>query len=264
MQTEFRRMLGTVVPRRWKAPLKRALGMQLTRLHPDWSVLAPIGPLETAHVVLDVGAHHGWFFHCWQDWCPQARVIAFEPYGESFATMKRLYGADPRMKLVQAGVGSAVGELALNVLEDSKVSNSFLDPNEQAWQDIDYRHGDVTRVSVPVTTLDEVFRQEGLSGVYLLKIDVQGYEMEVLRGAEDSLDKIDHIFVEAGIQRLYEGAPRFNDVFEFLTARGFHLMAMRSWHRGNHVLVETDMLFRRSALAGPIDTSIDRVYEPNG
>lgn len=252
------------MPVGWKRRVKRVLGMPLTRLHSDWSMLQPIGPVAHEHLTLDIGAHHGWFFHCWQDWCPAARVIAFEPFAESFETMRRLYGSDPRVRLIRAGVGSAVGALELNVLNDSRVSNSFLPPAGQAWRDIDFEHGELSRVSVPVTTIDKVFQEEKLDGVYLAKIDVQGYEMEVLKGAVESLPKIDHIFVESGIQRLYEGAPRFNDVFEFMTARGFHLMAMRSWHRGNHVLVETDMLFRRNELAGPIDPKIDRIYEQNG
>jgi FkbM family methyltransferase len=243
-----------------KQRVKQSLGRPLTHLHADWSILEVIGPVQRKHVLLDVGAHHGWFFHCWQDWCPSARVIAFEPFAESFETMQRLYGNDSRVQLVQAGVGSVAGSMELNVLNDSKVSNSFLQPADEAWRNIAYEHGQVSRVTVPVTTLDEVFRQQQLGGVYLVKIDVQGYEIEVLKGAEQSLPKIDHIFVESGIQRLYESAPRFNDVFEFLTARGFHLMAMRSWHRGNHVLVETDMLFRRDELVPPVEVNADRAY----
>ncbi len=264
MLVRTRAAIAAAVPSKWKIPIKRALGLPLTRLHPDWSILEVIGPVLNEHMVLDIGAHHGWFFHCWQDWCPKARVIALEPYGESFETMHRLYGRDPRVRLIQGGVGAEPGELELNVLQGSKVSNSFLNPAEKAWREIEYVHGEISRVSVPVTTVDEIFRQAGLDKVYLLKIDVQGYEMEVLKGAGHSLASIDHIFVESGIQSLYEGAPRFSDVFEFLTARGFHLIALRSWHRGNHVLVETDMLFRRDELARSIDSSVDRIFERNG
>lgn len=264
LSDRFRAAMAAVIPIHLKTRIKRSLGIPLTRLHSDWSMLDAIGPVQCEHVVLDVGAHHGWFFHCWLDWCPSARVIAFEPFAESFETMQQLYGSGPRVKLTHAGVGSAVGMMQLNVLNDSKVSNSFLQPAEKAWRDIAYEHGEVSSVTVPVTTIDEVFKEEKLNNVYLVKIDVQGYEIEVLKGAEQSLSRIDHIFVESGIQRLYEGAPRFNDVFEFLTARDFHLMAMRTWHRGNRVLVETDMLFRRNDLASPVDPDVVRVYERVG
>jgi hypothetical protein len=139
-----------------------------------------------------------------------------------------------------------------------------LRPRKDAWDEIGFVHGEVTTISVPVTSIDAVVHEQTIDDVFLVKIDVQGFELEVLKGAENSLDRIKYIFVESAIRQLYAGAPRFSDVFDFLTARDFHLMAMRSWHRGNHVLVETDMLFRRNDLAGPIDPSISRIYEQNG
>jgi len=161
-------------------------------------------------------------------------------------------------------MGAAVADQTFNVLNDSKVSNSFLAPNHEVWESVRYTTGPVTTISVPVTTVDVYVRQHQLKRIYLMKIDVQGYEMNVLRGAEQSLPMVDHIFVEAGIQRLYEGAPRFNDVFEFLTARGFHLMSLRTWHRGNHVLMETDMVFRRNGLEPAVDESVIKVTENVG
>lgn len=253
-------LVRRVLPQRARTSIKRALGLQTTRLDDDWSILRCIGPLERPHVVLDVGAHHGWFFHCWQDWCPAARVYAFEPFPESYAAMAKQYGADVRVTLCQAAVGDAPGSLTLNVLTESKVSNSFLEPRAETWQRVGYVTGAIETLTVPVTTIDAYVREQGIDGVYLLKIDVQGYELHVLRGAIESLPRVDHIFVEAGIQRLYEGAPSFAEVFEFLTAKGFHLMTMRAWHRGNQALVETDMLFRRDELAPPGDPNRERYY----
>jgi len=256
--------LRRLLPRTVKQRLKRMLNMPETTLHGDWTALGGIGPMTAPHVVLDIGAHHGWFFHCWQDWCPQAEVHAFEPFPPSFEVAQRLYGSDPRVTLNRVGVGEATGQLTFNVCSESDVSNSFLEPAAQAWEAIRYHTGAISQIEVPITTIDHYLAEKRIKEVYLAKIDVQGYEMQVLRGAEASLPLIDHIFVEAGISRLYEGAPRFSEVFEFLTARGFHLMAMRAWHRGNHVLQETDMLFRRNDLAPPVDESVIKVMEKVG
>lgn len=254
------KLLRRLLPQQARTAIKKLLGMPATRLHPDWEVLRLIGPVDRKHVVLDVGAHHGWFFHCWQDWCPQAEVHAFEPTEESFAQMKELYGRDPRVHLVQAGIGSARGELQFNILADSQVSNSFLAPRQQSWQSIEYATGAISQRTVPVTTLDEYCAGHEIGQAYLLKIDVQGFEMEVLKGAVRTLPRIDYVFVEAGIQRLYDGAPSFAEVCLFMESHGFHLMHMRAWHRGNRVLVETDMIFRRNDLAPPLDRSRDRTY----
>jgi FkbM family methyltransferase len=247
-----------------KAPIKHWLGLPPTRLNNDWNILLPIGPNYSDHVVIDVGAHHGWFYHCWLDWCPKAKVYAFEPYAESYEMARSLYGQDKRVRLECLAIGDVEGVQTLNILSDSKVSNSLLQPSSDAWSEIRYRTGQVLQTTVPVVTLDDYVRRENLDKIYLLKIDVQGYEMHVLRGAQQSLTHIDNIFVESAVRPLYHGAARFSEVFDFLTAKGFHLIGMQSWHRGNHALVEADMLFRRNELMPPVDESVVRVTERVG
>jgi FkbM family methyltransferase len=259
-----RKPLRMVVPARMRRRAKSLFGVAAPSINADWQSLDIIGPIDRPHVVLDIGAHHGWFFHCWLDWCPKAHIHAFEPYLESFEATDRLYGQDPRVTLHQAGVGETSGALKFNVLAESKVSNSFLAPHRETWDSIGFTTGAVTQLTVPVTTIDEFAASQQLENIYLMKVDVQGYEMHVLRGAEKTLPRVDHIFVEAGIQQLYENAPLFTEVVEFLRPRGFHLMSLRAWHRGNHVLMETDMLFRRNDLAPAVDRTIDRVMERAG
>lgn len=256
----IRQIVYRLIPQSIRTSIKVWLGMPTTRLHPDWEVLRLIGPVDREHIVLDVGAHHGWFFHCWLDWCPKATVHAFEPTEESFVQMQNNYGDDPRVNLVQVGIGEVKGEMPLNILADSQVSNSFLAPRQESWESIEYGTGAISQRTVPVTTLDDYCTEHGIDQVYLLKIDVQGFEIEVLKGAAKTLRRIDYVFVEAGIQRLYEGAPSFAEVCLFMESHGFHLMHMRAWHRGNRVLVETDMIFRRNELMPPIDGSRDRSY----
>jgi FkbM family methyltransferase len=226
--------------------------------------LLPIGPNYSDHVVIDVGANEGWFFHCWLDWCPEAKVHAFEPYSESYEMARKLYGQDKRVRLECLAIGDTEGIQKLNILSESKVSNSILQPRADIWSEIGYRTGQVLQTSVPVVKLDDYVRRERLDKIYLIKIDVQGYEMHVLRGAQQSLTRIDHIFVESAVRPLYHGAARFTEVFEFLIANGFHLIGMQGWHRGNHALIEVDMLFRRNELMPPVDESVVRVTERVG
>lgn len=257
-------LLRAVIPGPVKKRLKHVLGIPQTRLHADWEVLSCIGPVYRPHVILDIGARHGWFFHCWQDWCPDAQVHAFEPVQEAFDTAMHLYGSHPLVKINQAGVGCNEGFLNIKIFEKSGASNSFLPLRKETWDEVQFETGSVTERAVPVTTIDAYLRKESLPDVYLLKIDVQGYELKVLEGAEATLPRIDHIFVETGIVPFYEGAPRFTDIYEFLSQRGFHLMAMQAWHRGNHKLMETDMLFRRDDLLPPIDDRVGKVMERLG
>ena len=99
-------------PGKSQGAIEAMLGLPKTRLHPDWQILGPIGPNYDPHIIVDVGAHSGWFFHCWLDWCPQAQVHAFEPYPPSFKAAFQNYGSDPRVRLVQMAVGDAAGSIS--------------------------------------------------------------------------------------------------------------------------------------------------------
>jgi FkbM family methyltransferase len=247
------------VPKALKERIKTRLGIPLTRLHDDWKMLAPIGPVYRRHVILDVGAHEGWFFHCWKDWCPEAEVHAFEPAPEAFANVTRAYGRHPGVTINNVGVAREPGTLELNLMSESAVSNSFLRPVEATWDEVQYRAGTITTKTVPVTTLDAYCSEKGIESVYLIKIDVQGFELEVLKGAKETLKITDYVFVESAIRPLYEQAPRFTDVYAHMDHHGFHLIGMRAWHRGNQTLMESDMLFRRNDLMPEIDPSVDRI-----
>lgn len=252
-------LLRRIVPSRLKTSLKQRMGMPLTRLHPDWKILEPIGPVSERHVILDAGAHHGWFFHCWKDWCPSAVVHAFDADPDAAARSRELYGSDPDIHVHNTGLGRTRGKLQFHVLEGSRVSSSFLLPEEETWRQIDYHTGPISDRTVEVIPLDDFAREKELGEVYLLKIDVQGFELEVLEGARELLRRTRYVFVESAIRPLYQGAPRFSSVHDFLDAQGFHLIAMRAWHRGNLTLVESDMLFRRNDLMPPIDPAVDRI-----
>src|SRR5262245_33808049 len=143
------------IPSSIKAPIKHWLGLPPTRLHKDWSMLLPIGPNSSDHVIIDVGAHEGWFFHCWLDWCPRAVVHAYEPYSESYEMARKLYGQDNRVRLECVAIGDKGGLQNLNILNESKVSNSILQPRTDMWNEIGYRTGQISQTSVSVVTLDD-------------------------------------------------------------------------------------------------------------
>lgn len=184
---------------------------------------------------------------------------AFDADASAAARSLELYGPDPDLHVVNVGLGRARSEATFHVFEGSRVSSSFLTPERETWDEVGYHTGPLTEQRVAMIALDDYAREQGLGEVYLLKIDVQGFEGEVLEGAKELLRRTRYVLVEAAIRPLYRGAPRFSGVFDFLDAHGFHLIAMRAWHRGNLTLVESDMLFRRNDLMPPVDPAVDRV-----
>jgi hypothetical protein len=98
---------------------------------------------------------------------------------------------------------------------------------------------------VPVAPLTDFLTPAEFVGRSLLKIDVQGYELEVLKSAEPLLKLFDRIYVEASFARLYDGQPLADEVITYLQDRGFRIAGFMnpSFHPASGEAIQADMLF---------------------
>jgi|GEM_PF-6087469 len=92
-----------------------------------------------------------------------------------------------------------------------------------------------------------ILRQAGWSGVDFLKLDVQGYEMKILKGGGDILDRVEFILLEASLQPLNAGAPLVDEILTFMRARGFLMYDICSFSRRppQRLLSQIDLLMVR-------------------
>jgi hypothetical protein len=96
-----------------------------------------------------------------------------------------------------------------------------------------------------MTSLDSLLRDRGLSSpISFLKLDVQGYELEVLRGAQDALLRTEFVLVEVSLIPVNTGCPLVAEVVRYLSERGFCVYDFCSQiRRPDWVLWQTDLLF---------------------
>ena len=166
--------------------------------------------LEPATVV-DVGVGYG-TPELWEAF-PRARLLLVEPIpdrfgGAAWEGVRRRAGVE----VVTAAAGAAAGRASITVHRAPEMSSVL-----GAW--IGDRDGEVR--DVPVVRVDEEARSRGLPGPYVLKVDVEGFELDVLEGCVGLLGETEAVLLEVRLFELVPGGAQLHDVIPFMKERGF-------------------------------------------
>jgi FkbM family methyltransferase len=207
-------------------------------------VLAALRP----DVVLDVGANRGQFVDEVRSIGYAGHIVSFEPTPSIFEELATRHGGDPNWVGHQFGLGARDGELTLHLYGEGSL-NSLLpasDFGRDRFRSMVHPHGSI---QVPIMTLDQVWEDLVPEGRAFLKIDTQGFDLEVLRGAARSMDKIVGILTEVPVNPIYEGMPSMSAVFSHLEGLEFQLTGLFpvTRDRSRVRLVEGNCVFVRSS-----------------
>jgi len=197
-------------------------------------------------VVLDVGANVGQYARRLRSMGYSGRVASFEPLRAAYEQLSKTAKADPSWECFHMALGGRDGEMSINISRDL-VSSSLLPVSERYIQAVP----NGVRINQETVRL---VRLDSLSGKLLrpdervhLKLDVQGYELEVLSGATDTLKHVYSIESEMSLVPLYKGQSLMADVVQFLISKDFDLIWLERGfidpHSGH--LLQVDGLFQR-------------------
>lgn len=184
---------------------------------PKYEFIKPwIADLRPATVV-DIGVNHGQFLHLARRLWPDAQIVGIEPNAGLAGKIAGIYAGDDKVRIECCAVGAEDGEVEFYVTRDDQ-SSSIHAPG-MSYND-DRPDDNVLRTEkVPLRRLDSLLAACAVP--MLLKIDVQGAELEVLQGAGDRLADAETIIIEAPFERGYQGGSGFHDIYGFLTSHGF-------------------------------------------
>jgi FkbM family methyltransferase len=194
--------------------------------------------------IVDVGANKGQFSVAAARRFPRAAIHAFEPVEGAFRQLKKNTAPYPNITAYQKALGSSFGPSLFYQNQFDQVSSALMiDPaNHHPNYDQDAAHA----VSVEMERLDAIESQLNLAPPLLLKLDVQGYEKQVLCGAAGCLSSIDYLVLELPFVRLYKDQPLFPEMHDFLSQLGFEVVAPLGFNEGaGQTIIEMDFLYRR-------------------
>lgn len=169
--------------------------------------------------IIDVGANSGQFAKSVRRVLPSAKIISFEPIPRECETLRDYFKEDKNYELYQMALGQETGTTNF-LLNDFSPTSSLLEQTELQKEFYPIT-GDSKEIEVKIERLDKVIGPKQLIGNTLLKIDVQGFEDQVIKGATEILSSVKLIYVECSFKEFYKGQPLFHEIYELLHELGF-------------------------------------------
>jgi FkbM family methyltransferase len=208
----------------------RRTGIEVSRYHPelDWkrNFMQQLKS-QRVDVVLDVGANSGQYAAGLRAAGFEGRMVSFEPLAGPFSELESRTKTDPHWECRRCALGDADGTISINVAGNAGESSSVL-PMLKSHQDAFPPANYVGTEDVPVHRLDslapEILRP---SEAVFLKIDVQGFEKQVLAGAESTVrDRCVGMQLELSFLPLYEGGMLIREALDIAYSLGFTLTGL--------------------------------------
>ncbi len=202
--------------------------------------------------VLDVGANVGQYHDFLRDKVfYDGPIVSFEPVSRHVELLRKRASADGAWHIEGYALGAKDGSLPINVMVSDQFS-SFLQPDNSQVRDYDQLNVPCHVENVLVRTLDVVMpvlqEKLGFERPYL-KLDTQGFDLEVLQGARDSLPEVCALQTEASVIGIYKDMPGYMDTIRYLGERGFDITGFYPVSRDRSLrLVEFDcVMINRAA-----------------
>lgn len=191
--------------------------------------------------VIDVGANIGQFAYDLRGIGFTGRIVSFEPLSAEFAALSKAREGDLAWEGFQKALGQKTGSARIGVPKLSVMSSLLSPIREQAVM----RYEDVQ-----ICRLDSMFPhlvRNIQEPRVLLKMDTQGYDLEVFHGARGCVDRICGLVSELSVRPLYERMPHYTEALGVYEAAGFNLYDLSVVSRaGDGNLIELNCFMRRS------------------
>ncbi len=205
--------------------------------------------LQIDHVI-DVGANHGQYAEELRERGYNGYILSFEPVNTNYQVLLDKSRHDDKWKVYHCALGSQSGSMMINVTRSTAFA-SFYKPNDYSMDRFGEKNVEVDyNENVQVKRLDEIYsgwiKQTERPRVFL-KMDTQGYDLEVFKGVGNILSDILGLQSEVSVVQLYDGMPDYLESLNAFQKKGFELTGLYPVSRDHDSLavIECDCIMRR-------------------
>lgn len=199
---------------------------------------------RSVNLVLDVGANRGQYAQEIRKQGYKGRIHSFEPVSEMFRKLADLASKDAAWEVSHTAIGSAPGVVDINVTQNSVYSS--IRRQSTMIADFSKKSAIVRTERVAVKPLDHLALSA--TDIVFLKIDTQGFEQEVLKGASNVLTQCVGVQLELPVEHLYDGVWSFSEAIHYMDELGFvpaQFRMVNPIHDDPVSGIEFDCIFRR-------------------
>jgi len=228
---DFIEVPGAIEARRKRVPLN--LFRFFRRIEKDYRI----------KTVLDIGANRGEYAR----WCAETFsdvvIHAFEPLKSCQSQLDEKSEQYPNIKVHTVALGNKEG--SVEMFENESNPSSSILPMLDRHREIYPHTASETKTVVELTTLDKIARTTSFKNPIFLKADVQGYELEVLKGATSVLADCAVVVLEVMFEELYEGQSDFRTMVNFMHELNFDFLEFADESRSKETgaLIYADAAF---------------------
>lgn len=224
-----------------------SLGLDLKR-YPSRDIRRRMLLLKNFEIdtVIDVGANEGGYANELRRHGFKGKIISVEPLPKVFSKLEKRASKDTNWQALNLAVGNENKLTTINIAANS-FSSSILNMKPLHLETAPYSQY-IGKVEIEMKTLDSL-RPEILTGLEIvyLKLDAQGFEEKILKGANSLLQLVKGIQLELSMEGLYEGGTLYLEMIQFLKNKGFDLYSLENgfYDPKTGQLLQADGIFYR-------------------
>lgn len=202
---------------------------------------------NTDGVIVDLGAANGDVSADFLKAFPNLEFHLFEPLKESYTNCVQKFKGNPNVNIHNKAVGNIAGQTIINQAATNQSSSLLSFADNQKEEFFIERIGQViNKETIDVVRLNDYLKVD--KPIWLLKLDLQGYEVEALKGADNLLKQTRFVLCEMMNHDSYNGAPQYHDIDTYLRSQGFKLLDTVGGLRRSNKLLEFDSIYYNPAL----------------